>query len=156
GDHGAARHINDTVLDPVYLLGTSAVWLGIAEAAFEHAVAFAARGSFRDRSSRTAEQGAKRAQLATARVRRHSRRLMLGGYADALDEAVAGRRSDEGLLVDGWELKLLAADVVAEVTDLALAVCGAAGYRAGPVERLLRDGRAAAVMAPTSDHCREL
>ena len=44
------------------------------------------------------------------------------------------------------------AEMAIEVTDAAMRVCGGAAYsRHLPLERVFRDARAAAVMAPTTD-----
>jgi alkylation response protein AidB-like acyl-CoA dehydrogenase len=44
---------------------------------------------------------------------------------------------------------------VIETTNLALQVTGGLGFRSGPIERALRDGRAGAVMGPSNEMCRE-
>lgn len=48
--------------------------------------------------------------------------------------------------------KAAAAEMAIEVTDLCMRIVGGAAYsKQGPLERHLRDARAAAVMAPTTD-----
>jgi alkylation response protein AidB-like acyl-CoA dehydrogenase len=59
------------------------------------------------------------------------------------------------LLFDLWETKTHAADVCIEVTNTALQVQGGMGYKRGKTERLLRDGRAGAVMGPSNEMCQE-
>jgi alkylation response protein AidB-like acyl-CoA dehydrogenase len=50
------------------------------------------------------------------------------------------------------ESKAAAGELAAEVTDLAMRVCGGAAYRKEVgVERIFRDARASSVMAPTTD-----
>jgi alkylation response protein AidB-like acyl-CoA dehydrogenase len=54
-------------------------------------------------------------------------------------------------------LKASGAEMAIAVTDEAMRVCGGAAYsRHLPLERLFRDARAAAVMAPTTDVLRDL
>jgi alkylation response protein AidB-like acyl-CoA dehydrogenase len=56
--------------------------------------------------------------------------------------------AQEGVLA----VKASAAEMAIEVTDLAMRVGGGAAYsKHGPLERHLRDARAAAVMAPTTE-----
>lgn len=64
--------------------------------------------------------------------------------------AIAGARPDATLRV--LECKAAAGETANEVLDLAMRVCGGAAFRKDvAVERLFRDGRAAGVMAPTTD-----
>ena len=41
------------------------------------------------------------------------------------------------------------------VDNVALQVAGGIGFKSGPIERALRDGRAGAVMGPSNEMCRE-
>lgn len=64
--------------------------------------------------------------------------------------AVESGRADAMLRV--LECKAAAGETATEVLDLAMRVCGGAAFRKDVgVERLFRDGRAAGVMAPTTD-----
>ena len=64
--------------------------------------------------------------------------------------AIAGARADATLRV--LECKAAAGEAAAEVTDLAMRVCGGAAFRKEVgIERVFRDARAALVMAPTTD-----
>ena len=37
GEEGAAAHWNDEAIDPLFLIGSSAVWIGVAQAALDGA-----------------------------------------------------------------------------------------------------------------------
>jgi isovaleryl-CoA dehydrogenase len=69
--------------------------------------------------------------------------------ADTLAALESGR-PDATLRV--LEIKAASAEASIEVTDLAMKLCGGAGFRKElGVERRFRDARAARVMAPTTD-----
>jgi alkylation response protein AidB-like acyl-CoA dehydrogenase len=69
--------------------------------------------------------------------------------ADTVAAITAGR-ADATLRV--LESKAAAGEAAAEVTDIAMRVCGGAAFRKEVgVERIFRDARAATVMGPTTD-----
>jgi alkylation response protein AidB-like acyl-CoA dehydrogenase len=69
--------------------------------------------------------------------------------ADTLG-ALASGRADAMLRV--LEVKAVAAESAASVTDAAMKLCGGAAFRKEVgIERRFRDARAARVMAPTTD-----
>jgi alkylation response protein AidB-like acyl-CoA dehydrogenase len=69
-----------------------------------------------------------------------------------LDTIAATQSSREDAMLRILEVKAAAGELAAEVTDLAMRVCGGAAFRKEVgVERHFRDARAAAVMAPTTD-----
>jgi alkylation response protein AidB-like acyl-CoA dehydrogenase len=87
-----------------------------------------------------------RSYLGQARIRADMARLL----RDDTVVALATNRADAMLRV--LEGKAGAAEATLEVTDIAMRVCGGAAFRKDVgVERLFRDARAAASMAPTSD-----
>lgn len=64
--------------------------------------------------------------------------------------AISANRADTMLRV--LEVKLAASEAALEVTDTGMRICGGAAFRRETsIERLFRDARAAAVMAPTSE-----
>jgi alkylation response protein AidB-like acyl-CoA dehydrogenase len=155
GEHAAGRYWNDNVIDPVFLLASSACWLGIAQGAFEHAVVHTSKRTFLDFQRRLAEYQVPRSYLAQCQIKVDSVRLMVYWLAQRLDDLAAAGRPHQEALYECWETKVHASDTVIDVTNLALQLTGGLGYKAGPVERFLRDGRAGAVMAPSNELCRD-
>jgi alkylation response protein AidB-like acyl-CoA dehydrogenase len=131
---------------PWFVLGSAACSVGIAAAALEAAIAHASRARLDHERASLAQIPAVRARLAYARVRLRESRALLHEVA----AAVAGDdpSAQEGVLA----VKASAAEMAIEVTDVAMRVGGGAAYsKHGPLERHLRDARAAAVMAPTTE-----
>jgi alkylation response protein AidB-like acyl-CoA dehydrogenase len=131
---------------PWFTLGSAACSVGIAGAALDAAIAHAGRARLDHEGASLAQIPGVRARLAYARVRLLESRALLHGVA----AAVAGEdaSAQEGVLA----VKASAAEMAIEVTDLAMRVGGGAAYsKHGPLERHLRDARAAAVMAPTTE-----
>jgi alkylation response protein AidB-like acyl-CoA dehydrogenase len=152
---GDVAYWNDHAIDPLFLIGSSAVWLGIAQGALAAAVQHAKTRVHRDFNKAIADYQLIRHYLARARIHTDSVRAMVYGLARTMDAyAVQGKGHGE-LLMDLWETKTHAADICIEVTNTALQVAGGFGYKRGKIERLLRDGRAGAVMGPTNEMCQE-
>lgn len=138
------------VVAPYFLLGVSGVNIGIADAACDYAVQHA----------RTRVHSHTGRALATVQAIQ----MMLADMRVAIDQACcllrdAARRIDAGseqALLAVLEAKVSACEAAAQVTALAMRVCGGQGYtRALPVERYFRDARAGIVMGPTNDVLRE-
>jgi alkylation response protein AidB-like acyl-CoA dehydrogenase len=155
GPEGAGAYWNDNVVDPICLLGSSACWTGIARGALDRAAAHAMTRVHVDAGKRVADYQLVRHYLARGKILVSSAEMMLYRAAQRLDELNAAGRPHQDMLSDLWELKVHAADIVIEVTNLALQVMGGIGFKSGPVERALRDGRAGAVMGPSNEMCRE-
>lgn len=131
---------------PWFTLGSAACSVGIAAAALDAAIAHATRARLDHEALSLAQIPGVRARLAYGRVRLRESRALLREVA----AAVAGNHpsAPEGVLA----VKASAAEMAIEVTDLAMRVGGGAAYsKQGPLERHLRDARAAAVMAPTTE-----
>jgi alkylation response protein AidB-like acyl-CoA dehydrogenase len=155
GAEGAGAYWNDNVVDPIFLLGSSACWAGIARGALDRAVAHATTRVHADVGKRVADYQLMRHYLARCNILVSSAEALLFRAAQRLDELTAAGRPHAEMLFDLWELKVHAADVVIEVTNIALQVAGGLGFKSGPIERALRDGRAGAVMGPSNEMCRE-
>ena len=131
---------------PWFTLGSAACSVGIAAAALEAAIAHASRARLDHEGASLAQIPAVRARLAYGRIRLRESRALLREVAAAV--ASEDPSAPEGVLA----VKASAAEMAIEVTDLAMRVGGGAAYsRQGPLERHLRDARAAAVMAPTTE-----
>ncbi len=130
---------------PVFSTLIASVSIGLMEGALrritEHATRtrFAAGGGLCDLPTL-------RAQLAQARNLADQARAM----RDATLAAIQAQREEAFLRI--LQVKACAADAALRVTDAAMRIGGGAAFRKEVgVERLFRDARAAAVMAPTSD-----
>src|SRR5262245_6884029 len=152
---GDVAYWNDHAVDPLFLIGASAVWLGIAQGALAAAVQHAKTRVHRDFNKAIADYQLIRHYLARARIHTDSVRAMVYGLARTMDAYSAQGKGHGDLLMDLWETKTHAADICIEVTNTALQVAGGFGYKRGKIERLLRDGRAGAVMGPTNEMCQE-
>ncbi|MDQ3319189.1 MAG: acyl-CoA/acyl-ACP dehydrogenase [Actinomycetota bacterium] len=131
---------------PWFTLGSAACSVGIAAAALDAAIAHATRARLEHEDASLAQIPGVRARLAYARVRLRESRALLREVAAAV--ARDDPSAQEGVLA----VKASAAEMAIEVTDLAMRVGGGAAYsKHGPLERHLRDARAAAVMAPTTE-----
>lgn len=155
GEEGAVRQWNDDVIDPVFLLGSSGCWLGIAAGALEYATGHAKKKTFKDFGKAVRDYQVIRHYLADSRIRLDAGRAMLYAVAQRMDEYTKQGKPHGELLFQLWELKTYAADSVIDITNKALQVTGGVGYKRGKVEQYYRDGRAGAVMGPTNEMCRE-
>ena len=131
---------------PWFSLGSAACSVGIAGAALEAAVRHATQARLAHEGSSLADVPGVRARLAHCRIRVRESRALLHEVAGEVARGDAA--AQEGVLA----IKASAAEMAVEVTDLAMRVGGGAAYsKHGPLERHLRDARAASVMAPTTE-----
>jgi alkylation response protein AidB-like acyl-CoA dehydrogenase len=134
-----------TVL-PYFQLMCAAVSLGVSEAALQKTITHLTSTRYEHLNQTLAEQPTNRAYLARMKIKVDLLRTLLD---DAL-MALEGGRADAMLRVP--ESKAAAGEIAAEVTELAMRVCGGAAFRKEVgVERNFRDARAANVMATTTD-----
>jgi alkylation response protein AidB-like acyl-CoA dehydrogenase len=131
---------------PSFVLGSAACSVGIAGAAIEAAIEHARSARLEHLGSSLADIPGVRARLAEAKVRLAQGRAYLYSVAAAIEQGAPD--AQVGVLA----LKAATAEMAVEVTDLCMRVGGGAAYaKHGPLERHLRDARAASVMAPTTD-----
>jgi alkylation response protein AidB-like acyl-CoA dehydrogenase len=131
---------------PWFALGSAACSVGIAGAALDAAVEHATQARLGHVKSTLADVPGVRARLALSRIRLRESRALLFEVAGEVARGEAG--AQEGVLA----VKASAAEMAVEVADLAMRVGGGAAYsKHGPLERHLRDARAASVMAPTTE-----
>ncbi|MBE7452538.1 MAG: acyl-CoA/acyl-ACP dehydrogenase [Kofleriaceae bacterium] len=146
GDDGAGFGLMMGTVLPWFNVLSASVSCGLMEAAVTRTAAHAGATRFEHAGSTIADLPTIRAHVARMRVRADQSKALL---ADTV-AAIGGGRADATLRV--LESKAAAGDAATEVTDLAMRVCGGAAFRKEvAVERVFRDARAAAVMAPTSD-----
>src|SRR5207237_4788495 len=129
-------------------LGPATVALGLAQGAFERALAYATE---RHQFGRPiAEFQGIRWKLADMAVKIDAARLLIHRAA-----ARAGRGFPDAL--EAAKAKTMAAEVAQEVTSQALQIHGAAGYgRTLPLERMMRDARMFAIGGGTVEMMRNL
>ena len=134
-----------TVL-PLFNAMSAGVSVGLMESAVSRSGAHAAATRHTHAGTSLAELPAIRAYIARMAIQKDMARALLLDTLDALEKG----RPDAMLRV--LQCKAAAAEAALEVVNTAMRVCGGAAFRKdGGIERLARDARAAAVMAPTSD-----
>lgn len=146
GDERSGFSLMMTATLPWFALGSAACSVGIAGAALDAAVEHAKRARLGHENSMLADVPGVRARLAHSRIRLRESRALLHEVAGEIARGEAG--AQEGVLA----VKASAAEMAVEVADAAMRVGGGAAYsKHGPLERHLRDARAASVMAPTTE-----
>ena len=146
GDDGAGFGIMMSVVLPWFNVLSASVSAGLMETAVERTAKHAGATTFAHANSAVADLPTVRAFIARMRIKTDQTKALNG---DTL-AAMAGNRPDTMLRV--LESKAAAGECAAEVTDLAMRVCGGAAFRKEVgVERVFRDARAALVMGPTTD-----
>jgi alkylation response protein AidB-like acyl-CoA dehydrogenase len=144
-DGGGFGAMMGTVL-PWFNVLAAAVSNGLMEAAVQRTGAHAAGTQFQHAGTALADLATIRAFVARMRIKTDQSKVLL---ADTL-AAITANRADMMLRV--LECKAAAGEAAAEVSDLAMRVCGGAAFRKEVgVERIFRDARAAQVMSPTTD-----
>ena len=146
GDDGAGFGIMMGTVLPWFNVLSAAVSNGLMEAAVQKTAAHAAGTKLQHAGSALAELPTIRAFIARMRIATDHNKALL---ADTL-AAIASGRADAQLRV--LQCKAASGESAAEVTDLAMRVCGGAAFaKEVGVERVFRDSRAALVMGPTTD-----
>jgi alkylation response protein AidB-like acyl-CoA dehydrogenase len=146
GADGAGLDIALAVPLPWFLVLNAAFCLGLADAAVAEATRHLTATTLAHTGKALRDAAVPRRDLARLTVRTHALRAFLGDTLTALETG----RADATLRV--LQVKALAGDTAAEVTDEAMRLCGGSAFRKElGLERMFRDARAARVMAPTSD-----
>jgi alkylation response protein AidB-like acyl-CoA dehydrogenase len=144
GAPGKAADLIFGVVAPFFLVGLSAVNVGIAQAAANAASEHVKSRTYSDGSS-LAEIQYIQHLVANMDLATRQARLLVHNAAGL------GDAGDPGALVPIMEAKVAATEAAQAVTENALSATGGQGYTPSlPVERHLRDARAGAVMAPTN------
>jgi alkylation response protein AidB-like acyl-CoA dehydrogenase len=152
---------------PIYQVGLSAVYLGIAQAAYDTAVAHVKKRIHSDTGMALSKVETVQRYIAEMKLRIDQTRYLIYRVAqmsdnalvlfdelqeaDLLDEVIRAN-PDDPFFIDVAQIKVSACEMVIDVTSKALQVCGGTAYKRGhPAERYYRDGRAGSVMAPSDD-----
>ncbi|HWM87227.1 MAG TPA: acyl-CoA dehydrogenase family protein [Kofleriaceae bacterium] len=134
------------VVAPYFLMAMAGTYLGVAGAAVEEATAHLSRRTYAHSGGKLSHHQVVQHRLGSlwAQVQR-TRRLIYWAAAEADERGALA-------LPALCSAKAEVADCVVQVVNEAMTLCGGSVYRDGSrLERLLRDGRAAHVMAPTTD-----
>lgn len=146
GDDGAGIDLALAHVLPWFLLLSAAGSVGLCDAALEATVEHLRTTRLEHLDQTLAEQPVARHRLAPLLVRRDAAALLVADAAAAM----ADGRDDAALRLLGTRAE--ASEAALAITSEAMRLCGGAGFRKDVgVERPLRDARAGAVMAPTTD-----
>ena len=134
-----------------FSLGYAAVYLGIAEAAYEYITDQAARRSWTPDGDTMIHYPTTQQTIGQMSVAIQSGRLML------VDAALTDREADPtGAVLAVNRAKQYCSEVGVSVTDAAMRLAGGGGLlRSSPLERLRRDALSGPVMPPANDRCLE-
>ncbi|MEX2670522.1 MAG: acyl-CoA dehydrogenase family protein [Phycisphaeraceae bacterium] len=134
------------VVAPYFLVAMAGTYLGVAEAAFDEAKAHIQRRQHTHTGRALAQQPIVQQRLGAMWAQLERTRQLI--YHAAREGDAGGANALLALL----SAKAEVADCVVGVVNEAMNLCGGSAYRSGArLERCLRDGRAADVMAPTTD-----
>jgi len=150
-DDGAGFQAMMSVVLPLFNLGTSAVALGLCQAAVEATTAHLKTARFEHLNQSLGEGlPTLRAQLATMQIDTDGLSARIDDLVDHLE------RPRKTTMLRVLETKAAAGDTAIAVTSAAMRACGGAAFsKHTSIERLFRDVHAGAVMAPTGDVLRE-
>lgn len=152
---------------PSYQVGLATVYLGIAQAAYDAAVAHVKKRVHSDTKQSLSQVETVQRYIAEMKMRVDEARCMVYRVAqmsdnatvlfnelhsaDLLDEIIR-ENPDDPYFIELAQLKFAVNEIAMEVTSKAFQVCGGTAYKRGhPVERMVRDARAGSVMAPSDD-----
>ncbi len=146
GGDGQGFDIMMSLVLPTFAVLTAACSNGLMAGAIRRTVEHVTRTRHSDTGTTLADLPTIRSYVARMRIKADLSEALLG---DTL-AAIGANRPDA--MVRVLECKAAAGEAAHEALDLAMRVCGGAGFRKEVgVERLFRDSRAAGVMAPTTD-----
>ena len=146
GEDGAGLDQALQVVLPWFLVLSAAFSLGLSEAVIDETRRHLLATRLEHLDHALAHEPIQRVEFARQRIDVDRTRAFLGDTLTALGSG----RADAMLRV--LEVKAVAAESAANVTDAAMKLCGGAAFRKEVgIERRFRDARAARVMAPTTD-----
>jgi alkylation response protein AidB-like acyl-CoA dehydrogenase len=146
GDEAAGFGLMMETVLPWFNLGNAAVSLGLAGAAYSATIAHAG-------SARLEHLGQSLSALPTIRAQIARMGTTLAAQRAYLHSAAASLSSPgDETLTHVLGVKAAANDAALTITESAMRICGGAAFSKHlPIERVFRDARAGAVMAPTAD-----
>ncbi|MEO1621375.1 MAG: acyl-CoA dehydrogenase family protein, partial [Cyanobacteria bacterium J06632_3] len=166
GPVGDGTASNDEIVDPFFLLCSSACWNGISLGAIDIAKKHVTRKKHVDVGMRVADYPTIQDYFGEAIIDTSACRMYTFSMGQLMDQLTDG--CDWSLHADisalprsaylhwYWQIKFSAAKNVAHVCDKMLHACGGSGFKKDmEVERYLRDGKAGWVMGPTNEILRQ-
>lgn len=166
GPVGDGAKSNDEVVDPFFLVCSSACWNGICLAAMDITKNHTTRKVHNDVGMRVADYPTIQDYVGECLIDTNASRSYVYLAAKALDDLTDGCDWSAHAKIDHlprtqilnwlWQVKFFASKNVTFVVDKMLHACGGTGYKpALGIERLLRDGKAGWVMGPTNEVLRQ-
>jgi alkylation response protein AidB-like acyl-CoA dehydrogenase len=157
---------NDEIVDPLFLLCSSACWNGIALGAIDIAKKHVTRKKHADVGMRVADYPTIQDYFGEAIIDTSACRLYTFSMGQLMDRLTNdcdwSVHADISALPRSshlhwyWQIKFSAAKNVAHVCDKMLHACGGSGFKKDmEIERYLRDGKAGWVMGPTNEILRQ-
>ncbi len=166
GPSGDGTASNDEIVDPFFLLCSSACWNGISLGAMDIAKKHVTRKKHVDVGMRVADYPTIQDYFGEAIIDTSACRMYTFSMGQLMDQLTNGCdwsiHADVAALPRSanlhwyWQIKFSAAKNVAHVCDKMLHACGGSGFKKDmEVERYLRDGKAGWVMGPTNEILRQ-
>ncbi|MCL2417943.1 MAG: acyl-CoA/acyl-ACP dehydrogenase [Conexibacteraceae bacterium] len=164
GPEGDGAASNDEAVDPFFLIGSSAVWNGIALGTIDIAKRQTTRKKHVDVGLRVADYPTIQDYVGEAIMDTNACRLFGFSVAQAMDgvtdnntkQIAPGEFARANFLHWAWQIKFEAAKNTAHTVDKMLHACGGSGYKRDmEIERYLRDAKAGWVMGPTNEVLRQ-
>jgi alkylation response protein AidB-like acyl-CoA dehydrogenase len=166
GPEGDGTASNDEIVDPFFLLCSSACWNGIALGAIDIAKQHVTRKKHVDVGLRVADYPTIQDYFGEAIMDTSACRMFTFSMGQLMDQLTDGCdwaiHADTSALPRSahlhwyWQIKFEAAKNVAQVCDKMLHACGGSGFKKDmEIERYLRDGKAGWVMGPTNEVLRQ-
>ena len=162
GPVGDGATSNDEATDPFFLFGTAACWNGIALGMIDIARRHTTRKRHVDVGLRVCDYPTIQDYVGNAIITTNASRMLTYSTCRQMDETT--NNCDWSIHADpavlpraelipwSWSTKYTASSNLTAVSDKMLHACGGTAYKAGiGMERLLRDGKAGWLMAPTNE-----
>ena len=154
GPVGDGARSNDEVVDPFFMLCSSACWNGISLGLIDITKRHTTAKKHVDVGLRVCDYPTIQDYAGEALIDTNTSRAFVFQMARAMDELT--NNCDWSIHGDVSRLPRSAAKNVAHVSDKMLHACGGTGYKpALGIERYLRDGKAGWVMGPTNEVLRQ-
>ncbi len=166
GPKGDGASSNDEIVDPFFLLCSSACWNGIAMGAIDIAKRHTTKKKHVDVGMRVADYPTIQDYVGEAIMDTNASRCFVFSMGKLMDDLT--NNCDWSIHKDltaiprsaylhwYWQIKFTAAKNVAHVCDKMLHACGGSGFKKDmEIERYLRDSKAGWVMGPTNEVLRQ-
>lgn len=134
-----------------FALGYAAVYLGIAECAYEHIVEYARNRIIAPATEPLAHHPLTQRSIGEMATQLRAGRLLL---MDAAEAKASGNKDAAAIAIN--QAKYFAGELGVSVTTQAMRLAGGSGFlKSSPLERWHRDSLAGPVMPPANDRCLE-